>query len=357
MSKGPHSIGVEYEGRKVAIRGSANYDVTVSSVKRAFKALRSVEADRISLTAFLEDLGGIYEISEELWPTILPNLKHVIIVLDSSPRSAERDPSLSASDFFFDIPSDDSCLRPLEHERPLTVADLYKEAELVEMSKRSSPQPGASQGKPISTSTIPEQPDRPEAWNDVPMQNISRQLVVISISPHELGHNFIVLTTPKTTIPDLKEFIISRKPENIGPDAQFEFSMYPPDPSGKNIAQSHDLSKDLLAAEYKDKKVVIHRSSDYNATITSLMKAFRDLRSVSPEQIAILTFLKGFKDRHEVPPDVWPMVLPRIKYITIVLYGHVPEPRSIAAPNCAGRNESPEMSHEAEVGNPTKSNP
>ncbi|KAG8735265.1 hypothetical protein FRC12_018156 [Ceratobasidium sp. 428] len=133
--------------------------------------------------------------------------------------------------------------------------------------------------------------------------------------------------------------------------------MYPPDPSGKSIAQSRDLSKDLLAAEYKDKKVVIHRSSDYNATITSLMKAFRDLRSVSPEQIAILTFLKGFKDRHEVPPDVWPMVLPRIKYITIVLYSQMPEPRSSASPNSSGKDDSLDMSHEAEVGDSTKSNP
>ncbi|KAG8735264.1 hypothetical protein FRC12_018155 [Ceratobasidium sp. 428] len=246
MSKGPHFIGVEYEGRKVAVRGSANYDVTVSSVKKAFKALRSVEADRISLTAFLEDLGGIYEISEELWPTILPDLKQVVVVLDSSSRSAERDPSPTPSDFPVETPSDfsieipsdffietasnTSSPGPAEHKPYLTVKDSFDEIDIMEQYKMPKPKTALPHGKETSTTTVPHQP---EIWDEVPSHNTILAIYRKKGVSQPLRRK-IILTSPQTTIPDLKDFILLWKPEDIGPKAQFEF---------KCVGSSRRLSK------------------------------------------------------------------------------------------------------------------
>ncbi|KAG9082127.1 hypothetical protein FRC07_014299, partial [Ceratobasidium sp. 392] len=76
MSKTAIFIGAEYMGQKVVLRGDPNYDVTISSVKKAFKGLRSVSVDRISISALLDEFGGVYEIPEEAWETYLPKLKH-----------------------------------------------------------------------------------------------------------------------------------------------------------------------------------------------------------------------------------------------------------------------------------------
>ncbi|KAG9120070.1 hypothetical protein FRC07_004597 [Ceratobasidium sp. 392] len=94
-------IGAEYEGQKVAIRGSPNYDVMMSSVQRAFKGLRLVSVHRISISSFLEELGGVYEVFEEIWEIVLPNLKHVTVLVDSAipaPIAPESNSAVSNDD-------------------------------------------------------------------------------------------------------------------------------------------------------------------------------------------------------------------------------------------------------------------
>ncbi|QRV95196.1 ubiquitin-like Rad60 SUMO-like protein [Ceratobasidium sp. AG-Ba] len=77
-------IAAEYVGRKVAVRRSPNYDTTLSLVKEAFKPLGSVDSERISISAFVEELGSTLEISKNIWSDLLPDLKHITITLDSS---------------------------------------------------------------------------------------------------------------------------------------------------------------------------------------------------------------------------------------------------------------------------------
>ncbi|KAG9085792.1 hypothetical protein FS749_004100, partial [Ceratobasidium sp. UAMH 11750] len=80
----PDFLGAEYKGQKALIRRSLDYNVTISAVRKSFKALRSVPAERISVTAFMDDLGDTFEVPEDVWPKVIPKLDRVTIVLDSA---------------------------------------------------------------------------------------------------------------------------------------------------------------------------------------------------------------------------------------------------------------------------------
>ncbi|KAG8793473.1 hypothetical protein FRC12_002614 [Ceratobasidium sp. 428] len=86
-------ISVEYHSHQVAVRRSANYDTMLSLVKEAFRSLRSVETERISISAFVEELGDTLEVSKNIWSELLPELTHVTITLDSSPPVVEESES------------------------------------------------------------------------------------------------------------------------------------------------------------------------------------------------------------------------------------------------------------------------
>ncbi|KAG9124078.1 hypothetical protein FRC07_012940, partial [Ceratobasidium sp. 392] len=86
-------IAAEYEGRRVAVRRSANYDTMLTLVKEAFRSLSSVSVERISISAFVEDIGDTLEVSKGIWPDLLPELKRITIILDSSSPGLEESTS------------------------------------------------------------------------------------------------------------------------------------------------------------------------------------------------------------------------------------------------------------------------
>ncbi|KAG8717296.1 hypothetical protein FRC09_014492 [Ceratobasidium sp. 395] len=65
----------------------------LSLAKEAFRSLRSVETERISVSAFVEELGDTLEVSENIWSELLPELTHVTVTLDSSPPVMEESES------------------------------------------------------------------------------------------------------------------------------------------------------------------------------------------------------------------------------------------------------------------------
>ncbi|KAG8724557.1 hypothetical protein FRC09_017266 [Ceratobasidium sp. 395] len=103
--------------------------------------------------------------------------------------------------------------------------------------------------------------------------------------------------------------------------------MSPPEQSNKSKDKfSSDISKSLISVEYKGRKAVIRRSAHYDVTISSVKKAFKDLRDVSNDNIVISAFLKEFDDTVEVPEESWPTVLPEIKKATVFATGLVQHP-------------------------------
>ncbi|QRV95197.1 polyubiquitin-C [Ceratobasidium sp. AG-Ba] len=85
-------IAAEYNGRQIAIRRSSNYDMTLTLVKEAFKHLKLVDVERISVSAFVEEIGDSLEISRNIWSDLLPELDCITITIDSaSPESDDSD--------------------------------------------------------------------------------------------------------------------------------------------------------------------------------------------------------------------------------------------------------------------------
>ncbi|KAG8724556.1 hypothetical protein FRC09_017265 [Ceratobasidium sp. 395] len=90
--------------------------------------------------------------------------------------------------------------------------------------------------------------------------------------------------------------------------------MSPPEQSDKSADKApSDISRHLISIEYKGRRAVIRRSVHYDVTISSVKKAFRDLRDVSTDDIVLSAFLKEFDNTVEVPEEAWPTVLPEIK--------------------------------------------
>ncbi|KAG8785921.1 hypothetical protein FRC12_017049 [Ceratobasidium sp. 428] len=103
--------------------------------------------------------------------------------------------------------------------------------------------------------------------------------------------------------------------------------MSPPEQSNKSKDKSpSDISKSLISIQYRGRKAVIRRSPHYDVTISSVKKAFKELRDVSNDNIVISAFLKEFDDTVEVPEESWPTVLPEIKKATIFATGLVQSP-------------------------------
>ncbi|KAF8603244.1 hypothetical protein BDV93DRAFT_544910 [Ceratobasidium sp. AG-I] len=90
-------IVAEYQGRKVAVRRSNNYEVTVAAVKKAFRTLRTTAPQDITICSRLEERGNdLVQITDKLWSELSPSLTHVTIVLGSVPPPARR-PAHSAA--------------------------------------------------------------------------------------------------------------------------------------------------------------------------------------------------------------------------------------------------------------------
>ncbi|KAG8770763.1 hypothetical protein FRC12_004070 [Ceratobasidium sp. 428] len=88
-SRGENPILVaEYDGRKAAIKRSASYNDTISSVKLAFKTLRPLSASAIEIWALLEEYDDIICITQEVWADLLPRLTEVLVLLEQSEQKA-----------------------------------------------------------------------------------------------------------------------------------------------------------------------------------------------------------------------------------------------------------------------------
>ncbi|KAG8694902.1 hypothetical protein FRC08_008190 [Ceratobasidium sp. 394] len=116
-------IAAEYMGRKDVVRRSPKYSVTISSIKQAFPKLRTISSEQIAVAAFIDELDDTVHISEHIWHEVLPDLKHVTVVLDS----AEPDVT--------------------ESQTVTVTPNLEPSTSSVEQGPASIPSPGDSQGR------------------------------------------------------------------------------------------------------------------------------------------------------------------------------------------------------------------
>ncbi|KAG9081452.1 hypothetical protein FRC06_005553 [Ceratobasidium sp. 370] len=165
-------------GRKEVVRRSPNYGVTISSIKQAFPKLRTVSAERIAVSAFIEELDDTLHVSEHIWPEVLPDLKHVTVVLDSA------DPDVTESQ---------------------AVAVTTN----VDLSARRTPDSSSSTARSRSSSPpkprwfLPDTiPFQPYDW-----RGLDRRRIVIACYANLKSW---IMITPQTTIEDLKTFIEMR---------------------------------------------------------------------------------------------------------------------------------------------------
>ncbi|KAG8724553.1 hypothetical protein FRC09_017262 [Ceratobasidium sp. 395] len=190
MSKQPPFLGADYNGRKVLVRRSPNYQVMISSVKKSFSALRSTPAYQISFSASIWELASVdrFEVPEDLWPTVLPRIDEFHIHVDTSARPPSPEP---ASD------SDTS-----EVDNKANVLAPKRAPE--------EPQPLAS--------TVPPQPKR---WKGVNEEDI---ISAVYIRTDGSGTTEKVLVTPQTTISDLKAFLAASAEIRASRDANCAFT-------------------------------------------------------------------------------------------------------------------------------------
>ncbi|KAG9121071.1 hypothetical protein FRC07_003113 [Ceratobasidium sp. 392] len=220
-------IAVEHGGRQVAIRRSANYDVslldfhvrvdqmmyhpsatsqiTLTLVKEAFKSLGSVDAERILISAFVEELGDSLEISKDIWSDLLPELKRITITFDSSPPKSEGSDAngsdVEEESLEVDHPDGDTSeTGDSDDDRlseDMSAEDQTPEPTLMTHRRLAKPRPSG-----YSTLTLPR---------SLPRQTdsaIEQQYRVKIFYFHKNRPNWTsaeVLTGPTTTIVDLQE--------------------------------------------------------------------------------------------------------------------------------------------------------
>ncbi|KAG8733328.1 hypothetical protein FRC12_018923 [Ceratobasidium sp. 428] len=72
-----------YKGRSVAIKRDPDYQNTIKLVQKSVPKLRSVDGRDVFLSTTLENYGGaLVQISEEIWPDIVDQVKVVEVVLE-----------------------------------------------------------------------------------------------------------------------------------------------------------------------------------------------------------------------------------------------------------------------------------
>ncbi|KAG8718803.1 hypothetical protein FRC09_012088 [Ceratobasidium sp. 395] len=79
-----------YKGRSVAIKRDPDYQNTIKLVQKSIPKLRSVDGRDVFLSAALENYGGaLVQISEEIWPDIVDQVKVVEVVLEGDDEPAD----------------------------------------------------------------------------------------------------------------------------------------------------------------------------------------------------------------------------------------------------------------------------
>ncbi|EUC55115.1 ubiquitin-like protein [Rhizoctonia solani AG-3 Rhs1AP] len=90
-SRPPTFLVVEYNGRKVTTLRNPNYQETIASIKRNVHGLRTVPDDQVSVLALLEEVGDYVQITEDVWPELLPRLMSVRVELANDRSSDSSD--------------------------------------------------------------------------------------------------------------------------------------------------------------------------------------------------------------------------------------------------------------------------
>ncbi|KAG8739938.1 hypothetical protein FRC10_004965 [Ceratobasidium sp. 414] len=189
-------LGAEYMGRKEVVRRSPNYGVTIWSIKQAFPKLRTVSAERIAISAFIEELGDTLHISEHMWPEVLPDLKRITVIIDSvGPDAAESQVVV--------VTSNPESSAPSVQQVPVSIESVIEPPENIPVSPKN-----------ILPGTLPPQPP---TWRGHDRRHIAE--IRVKVAAHHRKVSIKVLTKPSTTIEDLKAYIGMR----LNPNDKYEF--------------------------------------------------------------------------------------------------------------------------------------
>ncbi|CAE6507986.1 unnamed protein product [Rhizoctonia solani] len=88
----PAFLVAEYGDRKVTILRKPSYQETIASIKRNIRDLQTRPDDQIIVLAYVSEVGACVEVTEDVWPEILPRLMRVLV------RLAHNAPSDSSDD-------------------------------------------------------------------------------------------------------------------------------------------------------------------------------------------------------------------------------------------------------------------
>ncbi|KAG8693223.1 hypothetical protein FRC09_010652 [Ceratobasidium sp. 395] len=205
------AIEFEYKGRKAKLRRSVDYKITLSAVKKEFKDLHTASDDRIAFSSIVEGDDDSTEITCDKWPEVYTRLKHVMVVLDSAskPSDPKSDPETENS----------------EPQKPQFAKDI------IEASIRASGE------KNCVASTMPEQP---EELDEADQANTIR--VEFIREPRGMMTDDEFLTTPETTILDLKAFIVSQDIDYVDQDSCVFWFKYDESPlTGKRTVRDLEM--------------------------------------------------------------------------------------------------------------------
>ncbi|KAG8790687.1 hypothetical protein FRC12_011307 [Ceratobasidium sp. 428] len=203
-------IEFEYKGRKAKVRQSGNYKITLSAVKKEFKGLHTASDDRIAFSSIVEGDNDTTEITSDKWPEVYTKLKHVMIVLDST--SKPSDPQADNSE-------------PQKHQFA---------KDIIEASIRASGE------KNCVASTMPEQP---EELDEADQANTIR--VEFIREPRGMTTDDEFLTTPETTILDLKALIVSQDIDYVDQDSCVFWFEYDESPlTGKRTVRDLEMDSE-----------------------------------------------------------------------------------------------------------------
>lgn len=83
----PPLLAAQYDDEKVTIQRNPDYHATVTSIKRAFNSLQDTPDDQILISSRFQEFNDTLQITDDLWPDVLPRLTLVTISLDRGSQS------------------------------------------------------------------------------------------------------------------------------------------------------------------------------------------------------------------------------------------------------------------------------
>ncbi|KAL5637692.1 hypothetical protein ACGC1H_002082 [Rhizoctonia solani] len=90
-SNPPAFLVAEHNGRKVTILRNPNYRETIASIKRNVNDLQTVPDHQVSVLAFLEEIGDLVQITEDVWPELSSRLMTVRVDVGKDSLSGPSD--------------------------------------------------------------------------------------------------------------------------------------------------------------------------------------------------------------------------------------------------------------------------